>query len=290
MARPAPGADRSVAVLELLADHPDERFTLSEVARRCGLNKATAHALLSALTAHGILLRHPDEKRYSLGPRLVAIGDAARRGYTAVDFAPPVLGRLAADTGLSATRLAAGGRRHRRDRPRGRRGHRPRTGRGARRLRPAATPAARRAVHGLGRRAVDRGVARPGRPPPRSWARRSRRCPPIRRARLRRSRWPRRSGVRLVGPPVEPTACRTTGCGVAAGRPRRAAALLAHRHRRAPPPTRWPTSRRPVFGADGRRRAGGVGRRARRPAGAASSCRAPSCSTWAPASWSPPRS
>jgi len=105
MARPAPGADRSVAVLELLADHPEERFTLSEVARRCDLNKATAHALLSALTAHGILLRHPDEKRYSLGPRLVAIGDAAVRGYSAIDFAPSVLGRLAADTGLRATAM-----------------------------------------------------------------------------------------------------------------------------------------------------------------------------------------
>jgi DNA-binding IclR family transcriptional regulator len=89
-----------VAVLELLARHPDERFTLSEVARRCSLNKATAHALLSALSERGVLLRHPDEKRYSLGPRLVAIGDAARRGYTAVDFAPTVLDDLAAATGL----------------------------------------------------------------------------------------------------------------------------------------------------------------------------------------------
>jgi DNA-binding IclR family transcriptional regulator len=102
MARPAPGADRSVAVLELLASHPDERFTLSEVARRCELNKATAHALLSALSERGVLLRHPDEKRYSLGPRLIAIGDAARRGYTAVDFLPAVLDRLAAGTGLWA--------------------------------------------------------------------------------------------------------------------------------------------------------------------------------------------
>lgn len=102
MARPAPGADRSVAVLELLAAHPEERFTLSEVARRCSLNKATAHALLSALTERGVLLRHPEEKRYSLGPRLVAIGDAARRGYTAVDFVPPVLAELAGDTGLWA--------------------------------------------------------------------------------------------------------------------------------------------------------------------------------------------
>jgi DNA-binding IclR family transcriptional regulator len=102
MARPAPGADRSVAVLDLMATHPDERFTLSEVARRCDLNKATAHALLSALADHGVLLRHPAEKRYSLGPRLVAIGDAARRGYTALDFLPPLLDRLAASTGYVA--------------------------------------------------------------------------------------------------------------------------------------------------------------------------------------------
>lgn len=89
-------------MLELLAGHPDERFTLSEVARRCSLNKATAHALLSALSERGVLLRHPDEKRYSLGPRLVAIGDAARHGYTAVDFVAPVLASLAAGTGLWA--------------------------------------------------------------------------------------------------------------------------------------------------------------------------------------------
>jgi DNA-binding IclR family transcriptional regulator len=108
MARPAPGAVRSIAVLELLAAHPDERFTLSEVARRCSLNKATAHALLSALTERRVLLRHPAEKRYSLGPALVTIGDAARRGYSAADFAGPVLRRLAADTGLWA-RLWAGG-------------------------------------------------------------------------------------------------------------------------------------------------------------------------------------
>jgi DNA-binding IclR family transcriptional regulator len=88
-----------VAVLELLAGHPNERFTLSEVARRCDLNKATAHALLSTLSEHGVLLRHPQEKRYSLGPRLVAIGEAARRGYSAVDFVPAVLEDLSAGTG-----------------------------------------------------------------------------------------------------------------------------------------------------------------------------------------------
>ncbi len=102
VARPAPGAERSVAVLELLAAHPDDRFTLSEVARRCDLNKATAHALLSTLSERGVLLRHPEEKRYSLGPVLVSIGEAARRGYSAVDFVRPTLHALARDTGLWA--------------------------------------------------------------------------------------------------------------------------------------------------------------------------------------------
>jgi DNA-binding IclR family transcriptional regulator len=109
MARPAPGAERSVEVLELLAAHPDQRFTLSEVARRCKLNKATAHALLSALSERGVLLRHPEEKRYSLGPVLVTIGEAALRGYTAVDFVGPTLRRLARDTGLWARAWAVDG-------------------------------------------------------------------------------------------------------------------------------------------------------------------------------------
>jgi DNA-binding IclR family transcriptional regulator len=99
VARPAPGADRSVAILELMAAHPVDRFTLSEVARRCSINKATAHALLAALSRRGILLRHPDDKRYSLGPRLVAIGEAARRGYTAIDFAPAAVDRLSMTCG-----------------------------------------------------------------------------------------------------------------------------------------------------------------------------------------------
>lgn len=96
MARPSPGAERVVAVLEYFAAQPDVRFTLSQIARGCDLNKATTHALLTELTARGILLRHPEEKRYSLGPRLVPIGRAAQRGYQAEDFQAGALGRLAA--------------------------------------------------------------------------------------------------------------------------------------------------------------------------------------------------
>jgi DNA-binding IclR family transcriptional regulator len=91
-----------VTVLEFFAAHPDARYTLSELARGCGLNKATTHALLTELTARGVLLRHPDEKRYSLGPRLVPIGQAARRGYRAEDFHAGALSRLADAAGAEA--------------------------------------------------------------------------------------------------------------------------------------------------------------------------------------------
>jgi DNA-binding IclR family transcriptional regulator len=106
VARPSPGAERVVAVLEFLAARPDDRFSLSELARGCRLNKATAHALLTELTARGVLLRHPDEKRYSLGPRLIPVGRAARRGYNVADFASGVVRRLAASTGAHTIAVA----------------------------------------------------------------------------------------------------------------------------------------------------------------------------------------
>lgn len=83
MARPSPGARRVAAVLEFLAAQPDDRFTLSELSRACRLNKATAHAMLVELTASGLLLRHAEDKRYSLGPRLVHFGQAARSSLAA---------------------------------------------------------------------------------------------------------------------------------------------------------------------------------------------------------------
>lgn len=96
MARPAPSATRTVALLDFLAAHPDERFGLSDLARRLGMSKATAHALTAALTESGYLLRHPVDKTYSLGPALVAIGNAAAsREFEVVDYARDEMRRLA---------------------------------------------------------------------------------------------------------------------------------------------------------------------------------------------------
>ena len=98
--RPAPGAERVVAVLNFLTAHPDESFTLSELARRLNLNKATCHALLMSLTQAGYLLRHPTRMTYTLGPALVALGSAAQGQFQAVDFARDEMRALAEELGL----------------------------------------------------------------------------------------------------------------------------------------------------------------------------------------------
>lgn len=95
MAHSSPPVERVVAIVNLLAAHPEERFTLSEVCRRLDMSKATAHAVLGALTDAGWLLRHPDDKAYSLGPGLVAVaGAAAARQLELADYARSEIRRL----------------------------------------------------------------------------------------------------------------------------------------------------------------------------------------------------
>lgn len=110
MARPAPAVDRTVAVLNLLAAHPDTAFSLSELCRRLDINKATAHAMLTALSDSGFLLRNPRDKSYTLGPALIALGSAAAaRRLELVEFARSPMQHLAADTGLQCVVSSAMG-------------------------------------------------------------------------------------------------------------------------------------------------------------------------------------
>ncbi len=101
MARPAPGTDRTVLVVEFLARHPGQSYSLSELARRLGLNKSTAHALLHALADRGWLLRHPDQT-VSLGPSLVAVGEAASASFPALAAARAEAAALGQPAVLSA--------------------------------------------------------------------------------------------------------------------------------------------------------------------------------------------
>lgn len=101
MARRSPAIDRTVAVLNHLAAHPRERFTLSELARALDLNKATAHAMLTTLTDAGYLVRDPEQLTYALGPALIAVGNAALETYPAATLAQAPMEELASEFDLA---------------------------------------------------------------------------------------------------------------------------------------------------------------------------------------------
>jgi DNA-binding IclR family transcriptional regulator len=107
MARRAPAVERSIAVLNFLATNPEERFTLSEIARAADLNKATLHAILGALTESGFVLREEERKTYGLGPALVALGGAAVEANPAVQLAGPYMQGLSDELGLDCVASTA---------------------------------------------------------------------------------------------------------------------------------------------------------------------------------------
>src|SRR6478735_12221347 len=110
MSRPALAATRSAAILNFLAANPSEGFTLSEMAERLGINVASMHALLGALTDAGYLARHPRLRTYTLGPSVVALGTAALETNPAIDLARDAARDLARETGheVAVTAVAGG--------------------------------------------------------------------------------------------------------------------------------------------------------------------------------------
>jgi DNA-binding IclR family transcriptional regulator len=106
VARPSPQTERVVKVVELLAAHPDEAFSLASVTRRLGVNKSTCHSMLTALAGAGWLVRDPFAKTYRLGPALVAVSRAAGTGFPALDFAHTAMVELSVELHVNCAALA----------------------------------------------------------------------------------------------------------------------------------------------------------------------------------------
>lgn len=85
---------RVIDVINFLAAHPTEAFTLSELAEHLALSNGSAHRVLSVLTEARYLSRHPKHKTYSLGVALVAIGQAALEKHRGIDIARREMARL----------------------------------------------------------------------------------------------------------------------------------------------------------------------------------------------------
>ncbi len=109
MSRRALSATRAADLLNFLAAHPDERLSYSELSSRLGINQASTHNLLMALTECGYLRRDPNNRTFSLGAALVAIGDAALRENPLVDETRVEMARLAKELDMGAAALVRAG-------------------------------------------------------------------------------------------------------------------------------------------------------------------------------------
>lgn len=95
---PSPAVLRACDVLEHLAAHPGEAFSVSELAREVGMPRATCDAVLLALAERALVDRRAPDLRYALGPTCVGLGEAARAANSLLARVAPVAEVLARET------------------------------------------------------------------------------------------------------------------------------------------------------------------------------------------------
>lgn len=88
---------RAMALLRALAAAAPHPLRLVEVATNAGLHKATAHRLINALAAEGLVER--TARGFELGPDVWLLGQAASSRFDLRDLAAASLDRIAAETG-----------------------------------------------------------------------------------------------------------------------------------------------------------------------------------------------
>lgn len=84
-------------VLDLFAHEPE--LGITDIARRVGVAKSTAHRLVSTLCCRGLLEQVPDSRRYRLGLHLYELGQISQDRLQLRKAALPVLKRLQVATG-----------------------------------------------------------------------------------------------------------------------------------------------------------------------------------------------
>lgn len=91
--------DRTVVLLDLVADGGVDGLPLKELAARSGLNTATCHRILNTLVGHKLLARDNRKRRYRLGARMAIYGVRAARGPGIISRCEVALTRLRRRTG-----------------------------------------------------------------------------------------------------------------------------------------------------------------------------------------------
>lgn len=90
---------RGLAILKLLARYQTEGLSVSDIARKLELNKATAVRLTRTLAEEQFVAQDSATRRYRLGPETFAVGLAAEPNYALQRIAAPLLRNVALETG-----------------------------------------------------------------------------------------------------------------------------------------------------------------------------------------------
>ena len=77
----APAVANAFRILDYLADFP-RGAGVSEIARSIGISKSSCFNVLATLLIHEAVIKNPRRADWRLGPKLVKLGTAARRGYS----------------------------------------------------------------------------------------------------------------------------------------------------------------------------------------------------------------
>ncbi len=94
--------ERSLDVIELIADNFRDGRSVTEIARHLGVSKSSAYAMAQTLCSHGFLRETQPGPRYHLGLALLRLGDLAAEGVPLSEVCRPALEQLTAKTGLTA--------------------------------------------------------------------------------------------------------------------------------------------------------------------------------------------
>jgi IclR family KDG regulon transcriptional repressor len=93
--------DRALRILGILADR-DASIGLTELAQEMGLDSSTVYRLVATLRAHGYAQQDETDKRYSLGPTAIELGQKALAKFTLRSKGAPFVRELASRTGETA--------------------------------------------------------------------------------------------------------------------------------------------------------------------------------------------
>ncbi len=103
--RAIPGTQAVQRVLSILRAFSEEspKLSLTEISAAAGLNKATAHRMLSVLERENFVYRSPESGAFQLGSEMIVLGARALKAMDVRTAARPELQALAKETGADAT-------------------------------------------------------------------------------------------------------------------------------------------------------------------------------------------